>query len=615
MSDVFYRTIFKERKEERAMQKNTINAIFITIIALALVAGCQTTGTSINRGNISPSASKYLDAANHALGAGQYNQALRHTETALKYNLTSNAQAEAYHIRGLSYSRLGHYQEALADLDKASARIPKAKADLASLLLRVPVKELKDPARSLELSTSLLKGGLDFSLQKEVEKAWFRAYPEAMSVALAGSDYALVLSMTRFGLGKGILSETDPGVLGYRGIAQARSGNPGKALPDLEAARKARPQDKRVAIELARVLVDPENKGRDVPRAIQLAKVAGGDSVAEVYQAAREQAAKAGDYARAIELATDAISSGQLGKKEEATALQDKAGYWRAMGQPRQALDDYNRAISGMRSGKGFTPEDRAMALVGKGDCLIGMGDVLNGLMAYQAAIMEEPGYSPAYLKAAQHLMGQDAVSLEDAELAVQYSEKAFSLDSNAETYDLLARALATKISVQARSGNLGGALQTFGDVQGIVRVHGQLPDETAQLMYMTLGDSMYLNQRYREAAAYYSKVLEINPENKLALNNRSWVRSAAPDPAARNPKGALRDAMNLNQLDDQDYNYQETLVNALLRDDNNMGRKIGEELLKRMGQDGSIQASHFTKYKKRWDAYYSQSIPYTEPQ
>jgi len=135
------------------------------------------------------------------------------------------------------------------------------------------------------------------------------------------------------------------------------------------------------------------------------------------------------------------------------------------------------------------------------------MGDIVNAMRDYQAAIKKDPSYSLAYYNAANLYLGH-----RQFQQALEYYDRAIGWDENDES------AYINRAVTRVMMKNFDGALEDFSKA-------AELSPFSAHLYFnrANLNASM---GRYESAERDYTKALALQPGDALVYKRRADVRS-----------------------------------------------------------------------------------------
>jgi tetratricopeptide (TPR) repeat protein len=147
-----------------------------------------------------------------------------------------------------------------------------------------------------------------------------------------------------------------------------------------------------------------------------------------------------------------------------------------------------------------------------------------------------------------------------DSRRAVKLAEQAFTLAPRTPT--LLA---------------LGSYKEAGGDPEGALQLYRSWIDENPEdiVVRMTIANSLQTMQKAGEANIYYEQVLQIDPDNAVALNNLAWqIREEDPDKA-------LEYAMHASRIAPDSADVLDTLavIEYINKDYKQAGRSIERAL------------------------------------
>ena len=324
---------------------------------------------------------------------------------------------------------------------------------------------------------------------------------------------------------KGSAKDTDSLII--RGDILTRQGKAVDAVPILEAAAKAAPDNPLAHYHLGLAYAEVENFGQAQSEWLQAAKLRPG--MAEPERALATFAMRKGN----IDLLTDA--SEQLIKIEphspegyifHANALfakGDKAG---AEADLKKAIETWRRrTCRALRANGRFAQRaqkqyddaakfySQALALnPSASDALAGLVDIdlehkqpQQALRRVQDQITKVPDNSSFYL-----LLGQVEIRNEDPAEAEEALQKAIDLDkNNVAAFMLLANAEVARGSVDQAIANYQRALES---------------NPRALQIYVYLGSLLETQGKWQQAEDLYQKALQIQPDYPVAANNLAYL-------------------------------------------------------------------------------------------
>lgn len=243
------------------------------------------------------------------------------------------------------------------------------------------------------------------------------------------------------------------------------------------------------------------------------------------------EAAKAqtqGNLNGALGLYNEALADQSLTNDRRATIFSDRGALYARLNQPKQAIDDFNRAVQ-------LFPEYPAI-YNNRGSALLAIGLAREAVKDFDRAIVLSPGYAAAYNnRAAAYLeLKQTAAAIADFTRAIELSPQALA-PLNGRGRALLA------------SGRPQAALRDF--------TRAIATDARFSLGYRNRAEARMQLERFGEAAEDLSRAVAFEPEEAEV-----YVQRGLAYLAARNTEAALKDFARAIELDSglaQAYAYR----------------------------------------------------------
>jgi putative PEP-CTERM system TPR-repeat lipoprotein len=219
------------------------------------------------------------------------------------------------------------------------------------------------------------------------------------------------------------------------------------------------------------------------------------------------------DALGASELASGATNQGLATYARLAQMQPQNAAVQLRVAALRLQSRDYAGAIEGARKVIALSPESpQAWGLLARAQTLSGQSK--EALAEARKLQKEHPDRAFGY-------------ALEGEILAVdkKWSDAAVVLRTGLSKQPLPLLAVSTYLALQ--SSGKGTEATTFAD--SWIRQH---PTDTT--MQQAIAEQLLVKKDYPAAAARYRAILDINPDNLVALNNLAWILGEAGDPKAR---------------------------------------------------------------------------------
>jgi putative PEP-CTERM system TPR-repeat lipoprotein len=219
------------------------------------------------------------------------------------------------------------------------------------------------------------------------------------------------------------------------------------------------------------------------------------------------------DAVGSSELATGATNQGLATYARLAQMQPQNATVQLRVATLRLQARDYAGAIEGARKAIALSPElPQAWGLLARAQTLSGQSK--EALAEARKLQKEHPDRAFGY-------------ALEGEILAVdkKWSDAAAALRTGLSKQPLPVLAVSTYVAMQ----NAGKTTEAAAFADAWIRQH---PTETT--MQQAIAEQLLVKKEYPAAIARYRAILEINPDNAVALNNLAWLLGEAGDPKAR---------------------------------------------------------------------------------
>jgi tetratricopeptide (TPR) repeat protein len=290
-----------------------------------------------------------------------------------------------------------------------------------------------------------------------------------------------------------------------------------------------------------------------------------------------------GNFDQAIALYTEALQDKTLASERRATLLADRGVAYARRQSPREAIDDFNRAIQ-------LFPEYAAI-YNNRGTVLLGIGAVREAMKDFDRALLLAPGYAAAYSnRAGAHLkVGQVALAIADytkaialvpvnpaaftgrgrAHLAAHRPHaasrdftRAVGFDARfsaayrsraeaklvTERYDEAIEDFSRAIAFDARNADLyvarGGAYLEGGNAASAVKDFTTAIDLAPRKVaaYVARGFAYAKAEAYEDALNDFARAIEFEPRTAKAFAYRAWTyRQQQPELALKDVERALK--------------------------------------------------------------------------
>ncbi len=450
------------------------------------------------------------------LAAGDFNQA---SEYFARVSTAAPEDVQARTRLGVARLAAGNPEQALADLEAASALDDSmGQADVALILAHLRNREFdKAMAAHEQLArkqpdhpqTHNLKGGILLATQ-DLEGAR-AAFDRAME--LDPDFISAAVNLARLDIAQG---RTDDAKQRFERIIQRNPARPDPylLLADLQAQTGSAPAEVRATIERA-VAANPSARAPKIALARNL--LANNEATRARALAQELVAAEQDEPAGLAVLAQAQMATGErqqaVSTLNRLVRVQPQApGPLLALADAQRATEDRTGAEQSVRRALALRPD-----LIEAQQRLIGLlveaqrgGDAVAVAREIQR---QRPDNAVGFV-----LEGDIRVATGDWEQAVAPFQQAFERAPTAEVSVKLHRA-------QVRAGQGDAARQTAADWLAAQ------PEDVLVRTY--LAENALAQSQFEEAEALYRRIIEIQPENALVLNNLAWVAGQRKQPDA----------------------------------------------------------------------------------
>jgi tetratricopeptide (TPR) repeat protein len=217
-----------------------------------------------------------------------------------------------------------------------------------------------------------------------------------------------------------------------------------------------------------------------------------------------------GNTDQAIAIYTEALDDKTLTNDRRATILNDRGVAYSRHQQPREAIEDFNRAVQ-------LYPEYAAV-YNNRGNVLLALGAVKEAIKDFDRALVLAPGYAAAFSNRAGGRM-----KLGQIDQAIADYSKAIELSPNSPA------ALSGRGRAQLAANRPHGAIRDFSRAVGI--------DARFGAGYRSRAEAKLAIERYDEAVEDFSRAIAFEPRNGdlYALRAKAYLE-------AGNTASALKD-------------------------------------------------------------------------
>jgi tetratricopeptide (TPR) repeat protein len=225
-----------------------------------------------------------------------------------------------------------------------------------------------------------------------------------------------------------------------------------------------------------------------------------------------------GNVAQALALYTEALKDNTLPNDRRAAILNDRGVAYHRLGQTRQALDDFNRAVQ-------LFPEYAAV-YNNRGNTLMALGVLREAIKDFDRAILLAPGYAAAFNNraGASLRLGQTADAVRDYTKAIEL------MPTSPAPLSGRGRVYLAEARPHAAMRDFSRALQS---------------DARFSAGYRARAEAKMEIERYEEAVEDLSRAIAFEPGNPevLTLRGQAYL-------ANKNPASAIKDFSRAIELD-----------------------------------------------------------------